>query len=93
MAEAKTTQTQANQFTEQFKKSMDEQMARMEAVQQEMASLEKKNMEQMQRNMQEMARLFQEGLQYSAQLSAEWRKMSLEAARRTATMMSTNPWT
>lgn len=78
-------------FVDQWKKSLEDQAARIESAQEEMASFERKQMEQMVHGVEEMSRLFKEGINYSSQLSEQWRKMSLEAMRRTTAMMTT-PW-
>jgi len=54
--------------------------------------MEAKALEQTKTAIEESARLSRESLAYQSQLAAEWRKASLEAARRTAQMWTTFPF-
>jgi hypothetical protein len=83
--------TETQTFVDQWKKAIEDQTTRIESAQEEMATFERKQVEQMVRGAEEMARLFKEGINYNTQISEQWRKMSLEAMRRTTAMMTT-PW-
>lgn len=67
--------------------SVDAQVARLEAFYAQLGELEAKALEQTTTALDESARLSRETLAYGASLAAEWRKASLEAARRTAQLM------
>ncbi len=67
--------------TEQFQAMMDE-----------WARLEQKGLEQARQAVEELGRMAQASLAYSAQLSAEWRRLSLEGARRAGEAVGQNPF-
>ena len=71
-----------------WKKLVAEQVARAAGLGEEMAKAEAKRVEQTTAAIDEMARMTKETLGYMTSLSAEWRKLSLEAAKRAAEMMS-----
>ena len=74
-----------------WKKMVEEQLQRFAAVQDEMAKAEQRHAEQVRAAIDEHARMMKESLAYAAQLSSEWRKLSLDAARRSADVVPT-PW-
>ena len=86
MAETTTSQTQ--QIKDGFKKAIDDHASRVESVFGEMAKLEEKGLEQACASIDEATRLTKVGLAYASELAAQWRKLVVDAARRTAEMVS-----
>jgi len=86
MSETKTSQVQNAQGV--WKKMVDDQVAKTVALHDELAKLEAQRSEQAAQAIEEMGRMARESLSYMGQLSAEWRKLSLEATKRAADMMS-----
>lgn len=83
MSDQKTSQTQQTpELGFPFLGMFDEQLKRWDALQKEMAKLEQKNLEQARLMIDESAKMMKESLEYSAKLSAEWRKLALETTRR-----------
>lgn len=83
-----TVNANVQQATETFKKLVVEQNARIEKMTEEMAKIEAKGMDQMRTAIEEATRLMKSSLDYQAQLSAELRKMALEATRRATEMLT-----
>jgi hypothetical protein len=77
-----------SQHNELFKKMMDEQISRTSAMFDEVAKLESKGVEQTRHAIEEATKLTEESIKYVTQLSADWRKMSLDAFRKTAELWS-----
>jgi hypothetical protein len=73
---------------EGFKKLVDEQGVRVQSMFEEMAKLEARSMEQARVAIDESTRLMKSALDYQAQLSAEWRKLALEAAKRATELVT-----
>jgi hypothetical protein len=71
-----------------FKKMVDEQFTRMENMYAEYGRYEKQGIEQANATIDELARLMKDSVDYSRQLSAEWRKMAKDATKRAAEMWS-----
>lgn len=71
-----------------WKKMMDEQIARMEAMYGEMARMQEQTLEQSKKAVDDMAKLTKDSINYFGQLSAEWRKLSLEATKKAADFMT-----
>lgn len=65
-----------------WKKMADESLVRVGQWLDEMGKLERAGVEQATKAIEESTKLMHEGVQYAAQLSAEWRKTSMEMARR-----------
>ncbi|HEX3343049.1 MAG TPA: hypothetical protein VHS09_00700 [Polyangiaceae bacterium] len=86
MAEQTTSQTQ--QIKDGFRKAVTDHAERVDGVFAEMAKLEEKGLEQAAVQLDEAARLTKASLAYVGELSAQWRKLWVDAARRTAEMMS-----
>ena len=86
MSETKPSQVQQAQGV--WKKMIDDQVAKTTALHDELAKLEAQRSEQATQAIEEMARMTRESLSYMGQLSTEWRKLSLEATKRAAEMMS-----
>ena len=86
MAEQTTSQTQ--QIKDNFRKAVSDHAERVESVFTEMAKLEEKGLEQAAAQLDEAARLTKVSLAYGSELAAQWRKLWVDAARRTAEMVS-----
>jgi hypothetical protein len=86
MAEQTTSQTQ--QIRDNFKKAIEENASRVESAFSEMAKLEEKSLEQACAQLDEATRLTKVSLAYASELGAQWRKLMVDAARRTAEMVS-----
>jgi len=69
---------------ETWQKLADDSFARATAFYTQIDELEAKNVERTERAIQEIAKLTKETLGYSAQLGAEWRKISLESMKNAA---------
>lgn len=82
-----TMTSQMQQGMAAWKKLFDEQLQRFATVQEEMAKAEVRHAEQVRAAIDEQARMMKESLAYAAQLSAEWRRLSLEAVRRTTDLV------
>lgn len=83
MAE-KTSQSHNNGA---WKKLMDEQTVRMESLHSEMAKMEDKGVERLQSAVDESARLMKDTLAWYGEMASEWRKMTLDATKRTAELL------
>jgi hypothetical protein len=73
---------------EAWKKLVDEQMARVSSMYEEFARFEDKGLERTRAAVDEMAKLVKDSVAYAGQYAAEWRRVSLEAAKRTADLMT-----
>ena len=63
----------------------------LESARGEWTKLEQKSFKQAQKAIEELARLGQASLAYAAQISAEWRRMSLEAGKRATELFNQAP--
>lgn len=81
MAEKKSSQAQQNGT---MKHAVQEQVDRMESFYEQAAEMEEKGMEQVRVGIEESARLMKEAITWQGQLVTEWRRLTLEATRRTA---------
>ena len=70
-----------------IKKAIDEQSARMEAMQAEYAKLEAKSFEQAREAVDESAKIMKASFELAADLSAAWRQLAVEAMRKSTDMM------
>jgi hypothetical protein len=86
MAEQTTSQSQ--QIKDSFKKAVEDQTARVESAFVEMARLEEKGLEQATKQLDEVARLTKVSMAYGSELAAQWRKLVLDAARRSTEMFT-----
>jgi hypothetical protein len=86
MSETKTSQVRETQAM--WKKAVDDQIARAELAYAEMGRLQEQALTQQRQAIDEMAKLTKESVDYFAQLSAEWRKLTLDAARKTAELVN-----
>jgi hypothetical protein len=71
-----------------FRRFAEENAARMTAYGDEVARLEHEGSGRVTEALDEYARLLKESLRYGAQMAAEWRKLAVEAAKRTAESMT-----
>ena len=67
-----------------WKKLVDEQTVRMESLYSEIAKMEDKGVERMQSAVDESARLLKDTFAWYGEMTSEWRKMTLDATKRTA---------
>lgn len=65
-----------------WRKGVTDHLARVQAVTDEVARVEAQGMAHARTMVDESAKLAQETMSYAAQLSAEWRKVMFEAARK-----------
>jgi hypothetical protein len=80
--------TSQAQHTEFWKKAVEEQINRTASMFDEVGKLEAKGVEQARSAVSEMGKLAEETLNYTTQLSADWRKMSLDAFRKMTDLWS-----
>ena len=85
MSEQTTSQTQ--QIKDGFKKAFDDNAARVESALSELGKLEEKGLEQYIAQLDEATRLTKVSLAYASELAAQWRKLVLDATRRSAEMI------
>lgn len=71
-----------------WKKAADDQVARLELGYAEVARMQEQGLEQARHAVDELGKLTKDSFGYMFQLSAEWRKLTLEAARKTAEIWS-----
>ena len=71
-----------------WKKAIEETFTRTNAFYDELGKLDAKKNEQATEVVDEMAKLTKESLAYSAALGAEWRRLTLEAIKRSTEMFS-----
>ncbi len=86
MSEQTTSQTQ--QIKDTFRKAVSDHAERVEGIFAEMAKLEEKGLEQAAAQLDEATRLTKISLAYASELATQWRKLMVDAARRTAEMVS-----
>jgi hypothetical protein len=80
------TSSQVQQMTELFQRQITESMGRMSAGFEELAKMEHQATEHARTALTDLARVSQEGLNQATALSAEWRKLSLEAFHKGAAL-------
>ncbi len=80
MSEKKNSQTQ--QTVDAWRRMLEEQMERLDAMFEELGRLEARSMEQTRAAIDEGAKLMKESLAYATEISAEWRRLTLDAAKR-----------
>ena len=84
-----TAKQNAKQTTfDAWKKMMDEQFARIENAYGEIARYEKQAVDQANAAIDEVTRLMKDSLDYTVQLSNEWRKATHEAVQKTGEMVN-----
>jgi hypothetical protein len=84
MAEKATVQNVVNG---QFKKAADEQLERLNAAMDEAAKLQEKWVAQSLKQVDDAQELFKAGIKYWSDLSADVRKMTVEATKRAVEMV------
>jgi uncharacterized Zn finger protein len=87
MAESTVSQVQQNPF----KTLADEQMARVEAVNDEITKLQHKTFAQVQSATAEAIKLWTGSFEYATQLSNDYRKLALEATRQGLALATSTP--
>jgi hypothetical protein len=80
--------SQAQQVVGEWNRIVSEQMTRVESSLGEMAKLESKAVAQAVTGLEEVSRIAKESLALTEKASAEWRKLFLDATRRTAALLS-----
>lgn len=78
------------QGLEGFRKLAEEQVTRMGALYEELGQIEQQGAAKAVAGFEEYGRLMKESLRYGAKLSAEWRKLTVEATRRAADLIGIN---
>ena len=91
-APSQTVDSQAQQhssvpFADAFQKLADEQVARAATMLEEVGQLEAASLVQAQAAVRELARLTQESISYGGRLAAEWRRLTLDAAKSGASFL------
>jgi hypothetical protein len=69
---------------EAFQQMMRDQIARTQGLMEELSVYESVAMQRARTAVNDLAKLASDSIGYAAQLSAEWRKMALDAGRRAA---------
>jgi hypothetical protein len=87
MSESKTSQVRETAQAA-WKKIVDDSVARVELAYTEMNRLQEQALAQNLKAVDEMAKLSRDSVEYMGQLAAEWRKLSLDATRKTAELFS-----
>ena len=85
MAEQTTSQTQ--QIKDGFKKAIDDNAARVESAFSELGKLEAKGLEQAFAQLDEATRLTKVSPADASEVAAQWRKLVIDATRRSAEMV------
>jgi hypothetical protein len=88
MAMADKESTHVQQIRDAWRKAFADQADRVEAVFGEMAKFEEKGLEHATNNMEEATRLAKVSMAYATELSAQWRKLFVDATKRTADAIS-----
>lgn len=70
------------------RKMADENWDRTQSMMEEFGRIERSSMEQMNKVIDESARMMHESMNYAIQLHGEWRKASMDAAKRAMDMIS-----
>lgn len=71
-----------------WKKVIEEQISRMSAVYEEFAKLEGKGLQQARNSIDEVSKAMKDSITYANEYSSEWRRLTLDAARRTAELIT-----
>lgn len=82
------TVSQVQHGSDGWRKLWEEQVGRVTAAQEQAAKLEAQWMDNLQASVDQAATMAKQTLSYATQLSAEWRKLSAEAARRATELFS-----
>ena len=87
MSESKTSQVRETAQAA-WKKMVDDHVTRMELAYAEVARVQEQALAQNRQAIDEMAKLSRDSVDYFAQLTAEWRKLTLDATRKTADLFN-----
>jgi hypothetical protein len=79
---------QSQQFLDLWVKSTQEQIARMDQMAEQLHKVQGQAVERTREAIDESARLMKESLNYSVQLQAEWRKITLDATKKAADIVT-----
>jgi hypothetical protein len=79
---------QSQQFLDLWVKSTQEQIARMDQMAEQLHKVQGQAVERTREAIDESARLMKETLNYSVQLQAEWRKITLDATKKAADIVT-----
>jgi hypothetical protein len=80
--------SQAQQFVGEWSRMVSEQVSRVESGLGELAKLETKAVAQAVTGFEEAGRIAKESLSFTEKATAEWRKLFLDATRRTAAILT-----
>jgi hypothetical protein len=80
--------TQVQQIASEWEKFVASQVTHLESFLSEMGKLENKGVAQMAVTWEEAGRYAKDALAQAEKVSGEWRKLGLEAARRTAQLVT-----
>jgi hypothetical protein len=83
-SESKSGGAASNPWT----KAWIDPLERIEAIYDQVAKMQAASVEQARKNVDEAARLTKESIAYTEQLTAQWRALSFDAARRMAEMFA-----
>lgn len=86
MSDQHTSQTQ--QIKDAWAKALEEGVARTTAAWDEASKLEAKAVERATETIEGLAKAQKDSLEYMVKLSSEWRKLALEATKRTAELFA-----
>ena len=81
-----TNFTQPQQIGEFWLSAMKDQLVRVEMMQKELERIETQSAERANEAVEESTRLARESFAYSQKLGAEWRKLSLDAIKKSTEM-------
>ena len=87
MSETKTSQVRETAQAA-FKKILDDQIGRVELAYGEMARIQEQTMAQNRQALEDMAKLTRDSVEYWGQLTSEWRKLTLDASKKTAELFN-----
>jgi hypothetical protein len=79
---------QSQQMLEMWTRATQEQLARMDKMAEQVQSMQGQAVDRTKEAIDETARLMKESLVYATALSAEWRKVTLEATKKATEMVT-----
>ncbi|MBL9021976.1 MAG: hypothetical protein JNL21_07230 [Myxococcales bacterium] len=79
---------QSQQMLDLWTKATQEQISRMDQMAEQLHKMQGQAVERTREAIDETARLMKESLAYSTQLSAEWRKITLDATKKAAEVVA-----
>jgi hypothetical protein len=86
MSDTKTSQVQDHQAA--WKKMVDDQIGRTELAYAEMARIQEQVLTHNKQAIDDMAKLTKDSVDYFAELSSQWRKLTLEVTRKAVDLAS-----